>query len=72
MGDDSREPRLGDFRGARIGAAAAFTIVFVLLLVVDAVDRTYDPPEAILGILMAGILTLLGIEAGTWLRGGGR
>ena len=69
MGDEHRPSRRGDYRSARIGAAAALVIVVVCLLLVDALSPYYAPSEVTLSILLGSILTLLGIElVGFWKR----
>jgi hypothetical protein len=60
---------VGDYRAARIGAAAAFSAVLVFLLIFDAVSVEYSASEIVVSLLLGGIVTLLGIEAGQWLRG---
>ena len=59
--DGSR--RTGDYRSARIGAAAALTGVTVVLLVLDALIPTYDLDPIQLVVLVSAIVTLLGLEA---------
>ena len=53
---------------ARIGAAAALTIVLVVLLVLDVAVPDYDISPGILLPLLGAILALLGLEA--WRSGG--
>jgi len=54
---------------ARIGAAAALTIVLVVLLVLDVVVPDYHVSPAILLPLLGAILALLGLEASAVWRG---
>ena len=62
-GDDaSNRRRAGDYSAARIGAATAFTIVLVVLLVLDVAVPDYDVSPAILLPLLGAILALLGLE----------
>ena len=64
-GDDApdRRTRANVYASARIGAAAAFTIVLVVLLVLDVVVPDYDISPGILLPLLGAILALLGLEA---------
>jgi len=64
------EPRASDYRIARISAAAAFTLVLVCILVLDALSTDYQVSEIVVGALIAGIATLLGIEGLSSLRRG--
>ena len=64
------EPRQGDYRIARISAAAALNTVIIFLLVFDALSPDYAVSEFVVGALLAGIFTLLGIEGLSSLRGG--
>lgn len=69
MGDERDRGRSGDYRGARIGAATAFVAAIVFLLVWDAVSADhYDVSPIVLTILVAAVLTLLGLEALDFLR----
>ena len=70
-GDDAPDhrTRAGDYSSARIGAAAAFTIVLVVLLVLDVVVPDYDISAGILLPLLGAILALLGLEASAVWRG---
>ena len=68
-GDDEAERRRADvYSSARIGAAAALTIVLVVLLVLDVVVPDYHVSPAILLPLLGAILALLGLEAGAFWR----
>ena len=67
--DDAGRRRTGDYSSARIGAAATFTLVLVVLLVLDAVLPGYDMSPGTLLPLLGAILALLGLEAGAfWSR----
>jgi hypothetical protein len=57
------------YSSARIGAAAALTLVLVALLVLDVVIPGYDINPGILLPLLGAILALLGLEASAVLRG---
>jgi hypothetical protein len=68
--DDAADRRRADvYSSARIGAAAALTLVLVLLLVLDVVIPDYDISPGILLPLLGAILALLGIEASAVRRG---
>lgn len=67
--DRSSRPRAGDYRAARIGAAASLTAVLVVLLLLDALLEDYDFDSIQLGLLVGAIGGLLGIEAGSMIRG---
>lgn len=69
MGDDRREPRRGDYRAARIGAALVLAFVLGALVLIDSVSPEYEAQPTTLGLLATMILVLLGIEAGPLLRG---
>ena len=63
-GDRESERRRADvYSSARIGAAAALTIVLVVLLVLDVAVPDYDISPGILLPLLGAILALLGLEA---------
>jgi hypothetical protein len=64
-GDDDaeRRARADVYSSARIGAAAALTIVLVVLLVLDVAVPGYDISPGILLPLLGAILALLGLEA---------
>jgi hypothetical protein len=55
--------RTGDYRMARIGAAAALTGVVCVLLVLDALLPDYDLDPVQLVVIVSAIVTLLGLEA---------
>ena len=62
--DDAPDQRRADvYSSARIGAAAALTLVLVVLLVLDVAVPGYDVSPGILLPLLGGILALLGLEA---------
>ena len=62
--DDAPERRRADvYSSARIGAAAALTLVLVVLLVLDATVPDCDISPGILLPLLGAILALLGLEA---------
>ena len=70
MTHDDRDPqRAGDYRQARTGAAAALVAVLVALLIFDAVSPDYQLETGTLVVLAATILSLLGIEALSLIRG---
>jgi hypothetical protein len=75
MGDERRNDaaehrtRADDYSSARIGAAAAFTLVLVVLLVLDVVVPGYDVSPGTLLPLLGAILALLGLEASAFLKG---
>jgi hypothetical protein len=63
-GDDDaeRRARADVYASARIGAAAALTIVLVVLLILDVAVPDYDISPGILLPLLGAILALLGLE----------
>ena len=61
--------RIDDYSSARIGAAAAFTLVLVVLLVLDVVVPGYDVSPGTLLPLLGAILALLGLEASAFWKG---
>ncbi len=65
---DRPDGRDGDYRTARIGAAAALAAVTVVILVLDAVVPTYDVDPIVLGLLLGSIGGLLGVDALDLLR----
>jgi hypothetical protein len=65
--DDAANRRRADvYSSARIGAAAALTLVLVVLLVLDVAVGDYDVNPGILLPLLGAILALLGLEAGAF------
>ena len=75
MGDERRDDaperrtRADVYASARIGAAAAFTLVLVVLLVLDVVVPGYDVSPGTLLPLLGAILALLGLEVSAFWRG---
>ncbi len=74
MGDEHRDDdpgrrRADDYSSARIGAAAALTIVLVVLLVLDVAVPGYDISPEVLLPLLGAILALLGLEGSALWRG---
>ncbi len=75
MGDEHRDDdaperrRTDDYSSARIGAAAAFTLILVVLLVLDVAVPGYDVSPGTLLPLLGAILALLGLEASALWRG---
>jgi hypothetical protein len=68
--DDAANRRRADvYSSARIGAAAALTLVLVVLLVLDVAVPDYDINPGILLPLLGAILALLGLEASAVWRG---
>jgi hypothetical protein len=61
--DAERSARADVYSSARIGAAAALTIVLVVLLVLDVAVPNYHVSPGILLPLLGAILALLGLEA---------
>jgi hypothetical protein len=63
-GDDDaeRRARADVYSSARIGAAAALTLVLVVLLVLDVIVPDYHVSPGILLPLLGAILALLGLE----------
>lgn len=74
MSDEHRDDvperrRAEDYSSARIGAAAALTLVLVVLLVLDVAVPGYDISPGVLLPLLGAILALLGLEASALWRG---
>lgn len=67
--DAERRARADVYSSARIGAAAALTLVLVVLLVLDVAVPDYDISPGILLPLLGAILALLGLEASAFWRG---
>jgi hypothetical protein len=67
--DDADQRRVDVYSSARIGAAAALTIVLVVLLILDVAVPGYDVSPGILLPLLGAILALLGLEASALWRG---
>jgi hypothetical protein len=68
-GEDADQRRADVYSSARIGAAAALTIVLVVLLVLDVVVPDYDISRGILRPLLGAICALLGLGASAVRRG---
>ena len=68
-GEADRRTRADVYSSARIGAAAALTVVLVVLLVLDVAVPGYDISPGILLPLLGAILALLGLEASAVWRG---
>jgi hypothetical protein len=68
-GEADRRSRADVYSSARIGAAAALTVVLVVLLVLDVAVPGYDISPGILLPLLGAILALLGLEASAVWRG---
>ncbi len=66
MGDERRSDanrrRADVYSSARIGAAAALTLVLAVLLVLDVAVGEYDISPGILLLLLGAILALLGLR----------
>jgi hypothetical protein len=68
--DDAANRRRADvYSSARIGAAAALTLVLVVLLVLDVAVPDYDINPGILLPVLGAICALLGLEASAMWRG---
>ncbi len=67
--DAERRARSDVYSSARIGAAAALTIVLAVLLVLDVAVPDYHVSPGILLPLLGAILALLGLEASALWRG---
>jgi hypothetical protein len=68
--DDAADRRRADvYSSARIGAAAALTLVLVVLVVLDVAVPDYDISPGILLPLLGAICALLGLEASAVWRG---
>ena len=67
--DAERRARADVYSSARIGAAAALTLVLVVLLILDVAVPDYHVSPAILLPLLGAILALLGLEASALWRG---
>ena len=62
-GDEAERRRADVYSSARIGAAAALTLVLVVLLVLDVVVPDYHVSPGILLPLLGAILALPGLKA---------
>ena len=67
--DADRSARADVYSSARIGAAAALTVVLGILLILDVAVPDYHVSPAILLPLLGAILALLGLEASAVWRG---
>ena len=67
--DGQRRTREDAYSSARIGAAAALTVVVPVLLVLDVAVSEYDVSPPILLPILGAICALLGLEAGALWRG---
>jgi O-antigen/teichoic acid export membrane protein len=68
--DDAANRRRADvYSSARIGAAAALTLVLIVLLVLDVAVPDYDISPGILLPLLGATCALLGLEASAVWRG---
>ena len=67
--DAERSVRADVYSSARIGAAAALTIVLVVLLILDVAVPDYHVSPGILLPLLGAILALLGLEVSALWRG---
>ena len=68
--DDAANRRRADvYSSARIGAAAALTLVLVVLLVLDVAVPDYDINPGVLLPVLGAICALLGLEASAVWRG---
>ena len=68
--DDAANRRRADvYSSARIGAAAALTLVLVVLLVLDVAVPGYDVNPGVLLPVLGAICALLGLEASAVWRG---
>ena len=66
--DAERNARADVYASARIGAAAALTLVQLVLLILDVVVPDYHVSPGILLPLLGAILALLGPEASAFWR----
>ena len=67
--DDADQRRADVYSSARIGAAAAFTLVVVVLLVLDVGVPDYDIAPGVLLPVLGAICALLGLEASAVWKG---
>ena len=68
---DERRSRSGDYRAARIGAAAGLTFAVILMVVVDAISNEYEVAPITLGVLATLIAGLLAVDLPDLIRPGG-
>ena len=64
-----RRTRADAYSSARVGAATAFTLVVVVLLVLDVGVPEYDIAPGVLLPVLGAICALLGLEASAFWRG---
>jgi uncharacterized membrane protein len=55
---------------ARIAVAVSLALAIILMIVADIAQPDYDPSPAVITILGAIVLTLLGLEAHDLITGG--
>jgi hypothetical protein len=67
--DAPERRRANDYSSARVGAAAALTVVLVVLLMLDVAIQDYDVRPGVILPLLGAILALLGLEASALWRG---
>jgi hypothetical protein len=67
--DDADQCRADVYSSPRIGAAAALTLVLIVLLVLDVAVPDYDISPGVVRPLLDAICALLGLEASALLRG---
>ncbi len=67
-GREKRTVRGEDYRLARIGAAAALTVVLCTLLLLDVLVPSYDVQPVTLIVVLGAVIALLGLEAADFLR----
>ncbi len=68
---DERRSRSGDYRAARIGAAAGLTFAVMLMLLIDAFSPEYEASPVTLGVLATLIAGLLAVDLPDLIRQGG-
>ena len=60
--ESERRHRRTDYHVARVGAAAALTLVTVVILILDAIVPNYDVSPITLAALCGTICALVGVE----------
>jgi hypothetical protein len=65
----ARSGRAGDYRAARIGAAAAFITSLVVIILADVVVESYELQPLIVAMLLGAVGGLLGVELLAALKG---
>ncbi len=68
---DERRSRTGDYRAARIGAAAGLTFAVVLMLIIDALSHDFEASPVTLGVLATLIAGLLAVDLPDLIHPGG-